>query len=96
MKFLPQKQICFKIFYRVLLFSFLFSIFYLTVHRALARLHLTSWQLCAGGASTAVRTGAKLANLHKFSGEPLPRLRQTARCVLAFVNMSICYFLRLK
>jgi len=33
--------------------------------------------LGAGGASTAARTGAKLANLHKLSGEPLPRLRQT-------------------
>jgi len=33
--------------------------------------------LGAGGASTAARTGAKLANSHKLSGEPLPRLRQT-------------------
>jgi len=33
--------------------------------------------LGAGGASTAARTGAKLANLHKLSGELLPRLRQT-------------------
>jgi len=33
--------------------------------------------LAAGGASTAARTGAKLANLHKLSGELLPRLRQT-------------------
>jgi len=33
--------------------------------------------LGAGGASTAARTGAKLPNLHKLSGEPLPRLRQT-------------------
>jgi len=36
-------------------------------------------RLGAGGASTAARTGAKLANPHKFSGELLPRLRQTAR-----------------
>jgi len=33
--------------------------------------------LGAGGASTTARTGAKLANSHKLSGEPLPRLRQT-------------------
>jgi len=33
--------------------------------------------LGAGGASTAARTGAKLANSHKLSGELLPRLRQT-------------------
>jgi len=29
-------------------------------------------------ASTAAQTGAKLPNLHKFSSEPLLRLRQTA------------------
>jgi len=40
---------------------------------------LTFWRLGAGGASTAARTGAKFANLHKLSGELLPRLRQTAR-----------------
>ena len=39
----------------------------------------TSQRLGAGGAFTAVRTGAKLPNLHKLSGELLPRLRQTAR-----------------
>jgi hypothetical protein len=39
----------------------------------------TSQRLGVGGASTAVRTGAKLPNLHKLSGETLPRLRQTAR-----------------
>ncbi|MCL1968494.1 MAG: hypothetical protein FWF65_02875 [Bacteroidetes bacterium] len=32
--------------------------------------------LGAGGASTVVRTGAKLPNSYKLSGEPLPRLRQ--------------------
>ena len=42
-------------------------------------LHTTSQRLGAGGAFTAVRTGAKLENLHKLSGETLPRLRQTAR-----------------
>ena len=40
----------------------------------------TSQWLGAGGAFTADRTGVKLPNLHKISGEPLPRLRQTARC----------------
>ena len=39
----------------------------------------SSQRLGAGGASTATRTGAKLPNLHKLSGELLPRLRQTAR-----------------
>jgi hypothetical protein len=43
------------------------------------KLPLTWWRLGAGGASTAARTGAKLTNSHKLSGEPLPRLRQTAR-----------------
>jgi len=32
---------------------------------------------------TAARTGAKLANSHKLSGESLPRLRQTASWALA-------------
>ena len=43
--------------------------------------------LGAGGASTAARTGDKLANLHKLSGEPLPRLRQTARCMQFFYRI---------
>jgi len=38
-------------------------------------------RLGAGGASTTARTGAKLANSYKLSGELLPRLRQTqVRC----------------
>jgi len=41
-------------------------------------LHVANEQwLGAGGASTVARTGAKLANSHKLSGELLPRLRQT-------------------
>ena len=50
-------------------------------------LPLTSQQLGAGEASTAVWTGTKLPNSHKLSGEPLPRLRQTARykqCLFIF------------
>ncbi|MCL1969232.1 MAG: hypothetical protein FWF65_06710 [Bacteroidetes bacterium] len=42
-------------------------------------LPLTSQRLGEGGAFTAVWTGTKLPNSHKLSGEPLPRLRQTAR-----------------
>ena len=46
--------------------------------------------LGAGGASTAARTGAKLANSHKLSGEPLPRLRQTQ--VMCRIFQSHFYF----
>ena len=60
---------------------------------------ITSQRLGAGGAFTAVRTGAKLENLHKLSGEPLPRLRQTARYLLPFlisainfINSSLIFF----
>jgi hypothetical protein len=56
-----------------ILFSYYFS------QLLCRKLLLTSQRLGAGGAFTAVRTGAKLPNLHKLSGEPLPRLRQTAR-----------------
>jgi len=49
-------------------------------------LHTTWWRLGAGGASTAARTGAKLAKSHKLSGELLPRLRQTARYLLALLS----------
>ena len=45
--------------------------------------------LDAGGASTAARTGAKLANSHKLSGEPLPRLRQTQVSGSAFFKFHI-------
>jgi len=50
--------------------------------------------LGAGGASTAARTGAKLASLHKLSGELLPRLRQTqvtgrSFWFLTFINRCI-------
>jgi len=48
---------------------------------AVARLQVTSQRLGAGGAFTNARTGAKISNSHKLSGEPLPRLRQTARYV---------------
>jgi hypothetical protein len=51
----------------------------------LQRILLNVRRLGAGGASTAVRTGTKLPNSHKLSGEPLPRLRQTARYVQAFL-----------
>ena len=53
--------------------------YFILPHCAVPRLRATSQRLGAGGAYTAVRTGAKLPNLHKLSGEPLPRLRQTAR-----------------
>jgi len=43
---------------------------------AFPRIAFNEQGLGAGGASTAARTGAKLANSHKLSGEPLPRLRQ--------------------
>jgi hypothetical protein len=66
--------------YEILLsFRFLF-VFCFRCSAALSpRLPITFWRLGAGGASTAARTGAKLENSHKFSGELLPRLRQTAR-----------------
>jgi hypothetical protein len=59
---------------------FLFSVCPPLAKRTVARgCRTTSQRLGAGGASTAVRTGDKLPNLHKLSGEPPPRLRQTAR-----------------
>ena len=39
----------------------------------------TSQRLGEGGAFSNARTGTKLQNSHKLSGEPMPRLRQTAR-----------------
>jgi len=45
--------------------------------RSFARLQPIEQGLGAGGTSTAARTGAKLANSHKLSGELLPRLCQT-------------------
>jgi len=53
------------------------SVFSLLNRTTAARLALNEQGLGAGGASTAARTGAKLANSYKLSGEPLPRLRQT-------------------
>jgi len=70
----------------LLLYFVLFQLFSVSVHCAVATLPLTGRQLGAGGASTAVRTGAKLANLHKLSGELLPRLRQTARYMLGILE----------
>jgi hypothetical protein len=46
-----------------------------------AKRRTTFGGLAQGGGFTAARTGAKLANSHKLSGELLPRLRQTARYV---------------
>jgi hypothetical protein len=63
------------------LFSFLFFI-QITNY---SKLLLTSQRLGAGGASTAARTGTKLANSHKLSGEPLPHLHQTTSLRQALV-----------
>ena len=59
---------------------------------AFGMIRITWWRLGAGGASTAARTGAKLAKSHKLSGELLPRLRQTARYRLAFLLLHFIFF----
>ena len=70
----------FLIFHPASIVLFILYITTIVSFTAVPRLPITTWwRLGAGGAFTAVWTGAKLANLHKLSGEPLPRLRQTAR-----------------
>ena len=57
---------------------------------------ITSQQLWAGRGFTAVRTGKKLENMHKLSGEPRHRLRQTAcwaQCLLTFLLNCFCQFI---
>ena len=70
---------------------FRLTFFYFIAHCAVPRLRLTSQRLGAGGASTAVRTGDKLPNSYKLSGESLPRLRQTARYVPYIIHIQ--YFI---
>jgi hypothetical protein len=70
----------FVVIFQKVLFEKLYFLGYLSVYQIAALpLFTTCLGLGAGEAFTAARTGAKLSNLHKLSGEPLPRLRQTAR-----------------
>jgi len=62
--------------YKLQLFVFISLSFFASKWHCASRIASNEQGLGAGGASTAARTGAKLANSHKLSGEPLPRLRQ--------------------
>jgi len=50
----------------------------------------TSQRLGAGGGITNAWTGDKLSNPHKLSGEPMPRLRQTASYLLCVLSLFFC------
>jgi hypothetical protein len=73
--------------FSILLLILQYSIFYfIALLYCRSRLHTTWWRLGEGGASTAARTGAKLANPHKLSGEPLPRAKPL---VVSLVSLSV-------
>ena len=73
-------------------FSAFFAVFQPVFTVLLSGCRPTSQRLGAGGAFTAARTGAKLPNPHKLSGETLPRLRQTARCAFG-ISLSVYFSL---